>query len=81
MAEIDAEVNNSNTASASITSTTPNDDSAPGPQQNSTTSSDGQDIGLNAFLAPPKMGIDQNMIDANAELQTDSTVQTIWKDF
>jgi hypothetical protein len=81
MADIDAEVNNTNTASASITSTTPNDDSAPGPQQNSTTSSDGQDIGLNAFLAPPKMGIDQNMIDANAELQTDSTVQTIWKDF
>jgi hypothetical protein len=81
MAEIQAEVNNSNTASASITSTTPNDDSAPGPQQNSTTSSDGQDIGLNQFLAPPKMGIDQNMIDANAELQTDSTVQTIWKDF
>lgn len=76
-----AEVDNTNTADASITSTTPNDDSAPGPQQNSTTSSDGQDIGLNAFLAPPKMGIDQNMIDANAELQTDSTVQTIWKDF
>ena len=76
-----AEVDNTDTASASITSTTPNDDSAPGPQQNSTTSSDGQDIGLNAFLAPPKMGVDQNMIDANAELQTDSTVQTIWKDF
>lgn len=76
-----AEVDNTNTASASVTSTTPNDDSAPGPQQNSTTSSDGQDIGLNAFLAPPKMGVDQNMIDANAELQTDSTVQTIWKDF
>jgi len=81
MAEIEAEVNNSNTASASVTSTTPNGDSAPGPQQNSTTLSDGQDIGLNQFLAPPKMGIDQNMIDANAELQTDSTVQTIWKDF
>ena len=81
MAEIEAEVNNSNTASASITSTTPNDDSSPGPQQNSTTSSDGQDIGLNAFLAPPKMEVDQNFIDANAEPQTDSTVQTIWKDF
>ena len=81
MAEIEAEVNNSNTASASITSTTPNDDSSPGPQQNSSTSSDGQDIGLNAFLAPPKMGVDQNFIDANAEPQTDDTVQTIWKDF
>lgn len=75
------EVNNTNTASGSITGTGPNDDSAPGPQQNSTTSSDGQDIGLNEFLAPPKMGVDQNLIDANAELQTDSTVQTIWKDF
>ena len=76
-----AAIDNTETASASITSTTPNDDSAPGPQQNSTTSSDGQDIGLNEFLAPPKMGVDQNMIDANAEPQTDSTVQTIWKDF
>lgn len=75
-----AEVDNTNTDTGT-TSTTPNDDSAPGPQQNSTTSSDGQDIGLNAFLAPPKMGVDQNMIDANAEPQTDSTVQTIWKDF
>jgi len=75
-----AEVDNTNTDTG-ITSTTPNDDSAPGPQQNSTTSSDGQDIGLNAFLAPPKMGVDQNFIDANAEPQTDSTVQTIWKDF
>ena len=81
MADIDAEVNNSNTASASITSTTPNDDSAPGPQQNSTSNSDGQDIGLNQFRAPPKMGVDQNFIDANAEPQTDDTVQTIWKDF
>ena len=77
--QIDTEVNN--TAGASITSTTPNDDSAPGPQQNSTTLSDGQDIGLNQFRAPPKMGVDQNMIDANAELQTDSNPQTIVKDF
>ena len=76
-----AQVDNTETASASVTSTTPNDDSSPGPQQNSSTSSDGQDIGLNAFLAPPKMGVDQNFIDANAEPQTDDTVQTIWKDF
>jgi hypothetical protein len=76
-----AQVDNTETASASITSTTPNDDSSPGPQQNSTSSSDGQDIGLNQFLAPPKMGVDQNFIDANAEPQTDDTVQTIWKDF
>jgi hypothetical protein len=75
-----ADVDNTNTNSG-ITSTTPNDDSAPGPQQNSSTSSDGEDIGLNEFRAPPKMGVDQNFIDANAEPQTDSTVQTIWKDF
>lgn len=76
-----AEIDNTETASASITSTTPNDDSSPGPQQNSTTSSDGQAIGLNQFLAPPKMGVDQNFIDANAEPQTVDTVQTILKDF
>lgn len=78
-AQAPAEVDNTNTADASITSTTPNDDSAPGPQQNSTSNSDGQDIGLNEFLAPPKMN--QDFLDANAELQTDSNVQTIWKDF
>lgn len=77
-----ADVDNTNTASASITSTTPNDDSAMGPQQNSTTSSNGQDIGLNAFLAPPKMGVvDQNFIDANAELQSDTNPPPIERDF
>ena len=75
-----AEVDNTNTDTG-ITSTTPNDDSSPGPQQNSTTLSDGQDIGLNQFRAPPKMGVDQNFFNANAELQTDSNPQTIEKDF
>ena len=75
-----AEVDNTNTDTG-ITSTTPNDDSSPGPQQNSTTLSDGQDIGLNQFRAPPKMGVNQNFFDANAELQTDSNPQTIEKDF
>lgn len=76
-----AQVDNTETASASITSTTPNDDSSPGPQQNSSTSSNGENIGLNQFRAPPPIGVNQNFIDANAELQTDSDPQTIVKDY
>lgn len=76
-----ATVNNTNGVNGSVVGTGTNYDSAPGPQQNSSTSSDGQNIGLNQYLAPPKMGVDQNFIDANAEPQTDDTVQTIWKDF
>ena len=76
-----AQVDNTETASASVTSTTPNDDSSPGPQQNSSTSSNGENIGLDQFRAPSKIVVDPNLFDANAEPQTDSNPQTIVKDY